>query len=188
MHPKRLISAYASVQLTRVFFHEETLHPWQSKMCQVTILIRLGKCAGWSESALGTLFCPMVRIPTLRLNCFPYRCCCHLNMKRRWGWKRTSPLLHPTLLKHGANEDVLFQRQNWKSFSFLCSYMYIILHLSLLIMLTFKVLSKIVGEDILIFYAPCLPKASMRHVAFGHDVMSVHVHVKFITISNKYLS
>ena len=34
--------------------HEETLHSWLSKMHPVKILIRLCKCAGWSESVLGT--------------------------------------------------------------------------------------------------------------------------------------
>ena len=33
--------------------HEETLHPWLSKMRPVKILIRLRECAGWSESPLG---------------------------------------------------------------------------------------------------------------------------------------
>ena len=33
--------------------HEESLYPWQSKMCLVKILIRLRKCAVWSESSLG---------------------------------------------------------------------------------------------------------------------------------------
>ena len=35
--------------------HEETLHPWLSKMRLVKILIRLRKCAVWSESSLGAL-------------------------------------------------------------------------------------------------------------------------------------
>ena len=33
--------------------HEKTLHPWVCKMHSVKILIRLCKCAGWSESLLG---------------------------------------------------------------------------------------------------------------------------------------
>ena len=33
--------------------HEESLHPWISKMRPVKILIRLCECAGWSESSLG---------------------------------------------------------------------------------------------------------------------------------------
>ena len=33
--------------------HEETLHPWLSKMRPVKILIRLRECAGWSEFLLG---------------------------------------------------------------------------------------------------------------------------------------
>ena len=33
--------------------HEETLHPWFSKMHPVMIQIRLRECAGWSESSLG---------------------------------------------------------------------------------------------------------------------------------------
>ena len=32
--------------------HEETLHPWLSKMHPVKILFRLHKCAGWSVSSL----------------------------------------------------------------------------------------------------------------------------------------
>ena len=32
--------------------HEETLHPWLSKMRPVKILIRLHECAVWSESSL----------------------------------------------------------------------------------------------------------------------------------------
>ena len=36
-----------------VFCKQETLHPWLSKMCPVKILIRLRKCAVWSESSLG---------------------------------------------------------------------------------------------------------------------------------------
>ena len=34
--------------------HEETLHPWLSKMCLGRIRIRLRECAVWSESSLGT--------------------------------------------------------------------------------------------------------------------------------------
>ena len=44
-HPSSLISLHCS--------HEETLHPWLSKMHPGKILIRLFKCAGWSESLLG---------------------------------------------------------------------------------------------------------------------------------------
>ena len=33
--------------------HEETLHPWLSKIRPVKVLIRLRECAGWSESSLG---------------------------------------------------------------------------------------------------------------------------------------
>ena len=48
----RLKSACASAQSDLSFPcpHEETLHP---KMRTVKILIRLGECAGWSESSLG---------------------------------------------------------------------------------------------------------------------------------------
>ena len=54
-HQRRLKSACASAQSDRNLFcpHEKTLHPWLSKMCQGKILIRLRKCAGWSESSLG---------------------------------------------------------------------------------------------------------------------------------------
>ena len=33
--------------------HEETLHPWLSKLRMVKVLIRLRECADWSESSLG---------------------------------------------------------------------------------------------------------------------------------------
>ena len=33
--------------------HEETLHPWLSKMRTAKIQIRLRECAGWSESSQG---------------------------------------------------------------------------------------------------------------------------------------
>ena len=35
------------------YLHEETLHPWLSKMRLVKSLIRLRECAGWSESSLS---------------------------------------------------------------------------------------------------------------------------------------
>ena len=44
-HPRSLVSLRCP--------HEETLHPWLSKMRPVKILIRLRECAGWSESSLG---------------------------------------------------------------------------------------------------------------------------------------
>ena len=34
--------------------HEETMHPWISKLHPAKILIRLHKCAGWAESKLST--------------------------------------------------------------------------------------------------------------------------------------
>ena len=51
---QRFKSACASAQFDQSLFcpHEETLHPWLSKMRPVKILIRLRKCADWSESLL----------------------------------------------------------------------------------------------------------------------------------------
>ena len=48
-------STCTSVQSDSSFWcpHEETLHPWLSKMHPVKILIRPCECAGWSESLLG---------------------------------------------------------------------------------------------------------------------------------------
>ena len=53
---RRLKSACACAQSDQSIccMHEDTLHPWLFKMCQVKILIRLCECAGWSESSLGT--------------------------------------------------------------------------------------------------------------------------------------
>ena len=50
-----LKSVYVSVHSLIIigYPHEETLHPWLSKMHPVKILIRLRECAGWSESWLG---------------------------------------------------------------------------------------------------------------------------------------
>ena len=52
---RRHRSSCASAQSDQSFHcpHEETLHSWLSKMRPVKILIRLRKCAGWSESSLG---------------------------------------------------------------------------------------------------------------------------------------
>ena len=52
---QRLKSVCASTQSDQSLRcpHEETLHPWLSKICPVKILIRLRECAGWSESSLG---------------------------------------------------------------------------------------------------------------------------------------
>ena len=44
VHPRSLISHHCQ--------HEEILHPWLSRMHSVKILIRLHKCAGWSQSLL----------------------------------------------------------------------------------------------------------------------------------------
>ena len=51
---RRYKSACASAQSDQSLHypHEETLHPWLSKMCPVKILIRLRECAVWSESSL----------------------------------------------------------------------------------------------------------------------------------------
>ena len=47
-----VFKAYQSAQRLRCP-HEETLHPWLSKMRPVKIPIRLRECTGWSESSLG---------------------------------------------------------------------------------------------------------------------------------------
>ena len=39
------------------FPHEETFHPWLSRMRPVSILIKLRECEGWSESSLDTHIC-----------------------------------------------------------------------------------------------------------------------------------
>ena len=44
-HPRSLISLR--------WPHEETMHPWLSKMHPVKILIRLYECTGWFESSSG---------------------------------------------------------------------------------------------------------------------------------------
>ena len=51
---RRLKSACAFAQSDQSLRcpHEETLHPWLSKMHTMKILIRLRKCAGWSKSSL----------------------------------------------------------------------------------------------------------------------------------------
>ena len=51
----RLKSACPSTQFDQCLhcLHEETLHPWLFQMHPVKILMRLHKCAGWSESLLG---------------------------------------------------------------------------------------------------------------------------------------
>ena len=46
--------AFAQTEPSLRFMHEETLHPWPSKVRPVKILIRLRKNAGWSASTLGT--------------------------------------------------------------------------------------------------------------------------------------
>ena len=63
---RRLKSSCASAQanLSLRWAHEETLHPWPSKMHSVKILIRLRERAGWSESSLGAII--MVYFRTLR--------------------------------------------------------------------------------------------------------------------------
>ena len=52
---RRLKSACASAQSDQSLYcpHEETLHPWLSKMRPLKILIRLCECANWSEASLG---------------------------------------------------------------------------------------------------------------------------------------
>ena len=52
---RRLKSDYACAQSDQSLCcpHEETLHPWRSKLCPVKILIRLRERAVWSESSLG---------------------------------------------------------------------------------------------------------------------------------------
>ena len=52
---RRLESACSSAQSDQIlcYPHEETLHPWLSKMRLVKILIRLRDCASWSGSSLG---------------------------------------------------------------------------------------------------------------------------------------
>ena len=40
--------------LISLHFHEETFHPWLSKMCSVKILFRLCEYISWSESSLST--------------------------------------------------------------------------------------------------------------------------------------
>ena len=55
-HPTRLKPTCLSAQSDKSLRcpHEETLHPWLSKMRPVRILIRQRECAGWSDSSLGT--------------------------------------------------------------------------------------------------------------------------------------
>ena len=52
---RRLKSACASAQTDKSLrcSHDQTFHPWLSKMRPVKILIRLRECADWSESSLG---------------------------------------------------------------------------------------------------------------------------------------
>ena len=52
---RRLKSACTSARSDRSFRcpHEESLHPWLSKMCPVEMRTRLRECAGWSESSLS---------------------------------------------------------------------------------------------------------------------------------------
>ena len=52
---RRLKSACASAQSDQNLCcpHEETLHPWLSRMRTTKIPIRLRECAGWSEASLG---------------------------------------------------------------------------------------------------------------------------------------
>ena len=52
---QRLKSACMSAHSDQILscLHEETLHPWLSKMCQMKILIRMHNCTGWSESLLS---------------------------------------------------------------------------------------------------------------------------------------
>ena len=56
---RRLKSACASAQSDQSLrcLREDILHPWQSKMRPVEILIRLRECAGWSESSLRAQIC-----------------------------------------------------------------------------------------------------------------------------------
>ena len=60
---RRLRSACAFSQSDQSLHcpHEETLHPWQSKMCLVKILIRLCKFAGWLEGTFSDVAaaCPI---------------------------------------------------------------------------------------------------------------------------------
>ena len=55
---QRLKSAFASLQSDQSTLHsyKETLHLWLPKIHLKKILIRLCKCAGWSESLLGAPF------------------------------------------------------------------------------------------------------------------------------------
>ena len=66
---RRLKSTCASAQSYQTLRcpHEETLHPWLSKMHAVKILIRLRECAGLSESLLGAHVRSYVSFLMLRL-------------------------------------------------------------------------------------------------------------------------
>ena len=74
--------------------HEETLHPWLSKMRPVKTLIRLRECAGWSETSQGALIRRYVFL-TLRVILWtlrevrPWQSCTCNHPYVKWNLKRT---------------------------------------------------------------------------------------------------